>query len=80
MYVCGVHVLYSTLWNSDDNVEESVLFFHNVGPGTELKQSGLMPSALTCSLAISLKYCIQGLDKLLSGSEHWLLSQRICDS
>lgn len=51
----GVHVHYSTL------VEEFVLFFHSVGPGSELRPWGLVVNALPCSLAISLAQRIKNI-------------------
>lgn len=41
------------MWRSEDNIqEESVLFFHSVGPRDELKLSGLVVGAESSSLVI----------------------------
>lgn len=44
-YVCE-HVPRH-MWRSEDSLQESVLFFHYVGPGFELGFSGLAVSAFT---------------------------------
>lgn len=45
------------VWRSEDNLEESVLSLNYVGPGIQLRSSGLIASFFTCwasSLALNM--------------------------
>ena len=41
LHICVCAHATIHMWESEDNLQESILSFHTVGPGTKLRSSGL---------------------------------------